>query len=92
MEALVQARGVKKANQGPTTSVIEHMPHFQLGRLRAEQSQITVAMLWYVCHGCAWVCTEEVNASPALGAFVSYGVWRDTPLPPSSLQVRVRPQ
>ena len=61
MEALVQARGVKKANQGPTTSVIEHMPHFQLGRLRAGQSQITVAMLWYACHGFAWVCTEEVN-------------------------------
>ena len=41
----------------------------QLGRLRAGQSQITVAMLWYACHGFAWVCTE-VNASPALGAFV----------------------
>ena len=52
MEALVQARGVIKANQGPTTSVIEHMPPLLLGRLRAGQSQITDAMLWYA----PWLC------------------------------------
>lgn len=36
MDALVQARGVEKANHGPTTSVIERAhATLQLGRLRA---------------------------------------------------------
>ena len=61
MEALVQARGVEKANHGPTTSVIERAhATLKLGRLRAGQSQITVAMLWYACHGFAKAYTEVI--------------------------------
>ena len=61
MEALVQARGVEKANQGPTTSVIEHMPHSRSAK--GWRNSDNGRGLLVRAMDIAWICTEVGESS-----------------------------